>query len=308
MKNFRRFEGLVAAPFTPFANDFKLDTEKIPAYYEFLKKNGVTGAFINGSTGEGVSMTQREKQKQAEKWAESQKKDGGVRVINLVGGTSYEECIENAIISKELGLSAIAVIGPYYFKPSDENYLAEFVAKVGESVPEMPVYYYHIPVLTGVNIPMARFIARISAMLPNFVGIKYTHEDFMDFMTCLNFKDGAFDMLWGRDENMLPALSVGAKGAVGSTYNYAAPLYLKLIKEFEKGNLSEASRLQQLSINMITLLGKYGGMGTGKAFMKYVGIDCGGFRLPVKNLTSDSYKQFEKDVKALHMDDLFSKK
>lgn len=306
MKKFKKFEGLIAAPFTPFNKDFSLNTGIIPEYYGFLEKNGVSGAFINGSTGEGVSLTQKERQIQAEKWSDCQKKDGKVRVINLVGGTSYKECIENAIISKEYGLSAIAVIGPYYFKPSDENYLAEFVARVGESVPDMPVYYYHIPVLTGVNIPMAKFLPKVSSMLDNFAGIKYTHEDFMDFMSCINYQNGAYDMLWGRDENMLPALSVGSKGAVGSTYNYAAPLYLKLIEEFSKGNLSEAARLQQLSINMISLLGKYGGMGTGKAFMRYVGIDCGEFRLPVKNLTSESYRLFEKDVKGLEIDKLLS--
>ncbi len=306
MKIHKRFEGLVAAPFTPMNKSGNLNLGLVPEYYSFLKKNGVTGAFINGSTGEGVSLTQKEKQLHTEKWAESYRNDGTVRVINLVGGTSYKECIENALFSYNAGIYAIAVIGPYYFRPADENYLAEFVAKVGEAVPDMPVYYYHIPVLTGVNIPMARFIKKISEMLPNFAGIKYTHEDFMDFLTCLNYDNKAFEMLWGRDENILPALSLGAKGAVGSTYNYAAPLYNKLIQEFNLGNLEEAGRLQQLSVNMITLLGKYGGMGTGKAFMKYVGLDCGEFRLPVKNLDSVSYSLFEKDVKALGIDNLFS--
>ncbi|HUX96207.1 MAG TPA: dihydrodipicolinate synthase family protein [Bacteroidales bacterium] len=308
MKIHKRFEGLVAAPFTPMNKSGNLNLSMVPEYYSFLKKNGVAGAFINGSTGEGVSLTQKENQLHAEKWAESYKKDGTVRIINLVGGTSYKECIENALFSYNAGIYAIAVIGPYYFKPSDENYLAEFVAKVGEAVPDMPVYYYHIPVLTGVNIQMARFIARISEMLPNFAGIKYTHEDFMDFLTCLNYKNKAYEMLWGRDENILPALSLGAKGAVGSTYNYAAPLYNKIIREFNQGNLEEAGRLQQLSINMIMLLGKYGGMGTGKAFMKYVGLDCGEFRLPVRNMDSKSYSLFEKDVKALGIDYLFSVK
>ena len=148
---------------------------------------------------------------------------GKIRVINLVGGTSYQECIENAIFSEEAGLSAIAVLAPYYFKPGNDVQLAEFVARVGESVPEMAVYFYHIPVLTGVSMPMAGFLRRITDMLPNFAGIKYTHEDFMDFFTCLNYQGGAYDMLWGRDECMLSALVLGCKGAVGSTCNYAAP-------------------------------------------------------------------------------------
>lgn len=66
----------------------------------------------------------------------------------MVGGTSYQECIENAIFSYEAGLSAIDIVAPFYYKPADVNQLVEFVALIGESVPEMPVYFYHIPVLT----------------------------------------------------------------------------------------------------------------------------------------------------------------
>jgi N-acetylneuraminate lyase len=308
MNKFKRFEGLIAAPFTALDRKGNLNPEIVPEYYNFLKNNGVVGAFINGSTGEGVSLTQKEKQQHTEKWAECFKKDNSVQVINLVGGTSYKECIENAIFSYESGISAIAVSGPYYFKPADENYLAEFVARVGESVPDMAVYYYHIPVLTGVNLPMSRFISKISGMLPNFAGIKYTHEDFMDFMTCLNYNDGAYEMLWGRDENLLSALAIGARAAVGSTYNYAAPLYNKIIEAYYEGRMEDARKLQQLSINMISLLGKYGGIGTGKAYMKYIGLDCGEFRLPVKNMDLKMYSSFVEEVKSLGIDDLFSVK
>ncbi len=306
MFRIQKFDGLVAAPFTPMDKDFNLNTDLIPEYYNFLEKNGITGAFINGTTGEGPSLTQKEKQLQAEKWAGCFRSGGKVRIINLVGGTCYSECIENAVFSFEAGLSAIAIVAPYYFKPVEVNQLADFCTRIGEAIPRMPVYFYHIPSLTGVNLPMSGFLEKISAMLPNFAGIKYTHEDFMDFQSCLNFREGAYDILWGRDENLLPALAVGATGCVGSTYNYAAPLYHKLVTEFNRGNISEARRLQQLSIEMIKLLMKYGGLAAGKAFMKYVGLDCGEFRSPVKNMTYGMYDDFVKDVEALKIGDLFS--
>jgi len=302
-----RFEGLVAAPFTPMDKQGNIEYDMIGTYYDFLENNGVIGAFINGSTGEGPSLTQKEKQRQAEKWAEPLKAGGKVRIINLVGGTSYRECIENAIHSKECGLSAIAILAPYYFKPACPGLLAEFCTRIGESVPGMPVYFYHIPVLTGVNVPMYGFLERISEMLPNFAGIKYTQEDLMDFMKCLNYKDGRYDMLWGRDECLLPALVTGCRGAVGSTYNYAAPLYLKLIEAFNAGNINEARRLQHLSVSMVSLLDKYGGMAVGKAFMKYVGLDSGACRLPVTNMQEGRYAAFVEDVKSLGIDKLFSK-
>jgi len=308
MLKFNKYEGLVAAPFTPMDRNGDLNTSLVPGYYKFLEKNGIVGAFINGSTGEGPSMTRKEKQKQVTAWADCHKAGGKMRLINLVGGTSYGECIENAHFSREAGMDAIAIVAPYYFKPADDSALAEFVAKVGESVPDMPVYFYHIPVLTGVTMPMIGFLKKISSMLPNFAGIKFTHEDLMDFLSCLNYENGKYDMLWGRDECILSALVLGCKGGVGSTYNYAAPLYYALIRAFNDGNLAEARKLQQKSVDMIGLLGKYGGMSAGKAYMKYVGLDCGIFRTPFRNMTDKMFEEFRKDVEELNMSALFSKK
>lgn len=301
-----KIEGLIAAPFTPMNKNGEVNFDQIPNYFKFLEKNGLAGAFINGSTGEGVSLSQKEKAKITKTWVAQKQKGDGLKIINLLGGTSYVECIEAAQMSAELGTDAIAILAPYYFKPGNAGQLAEFCAKIAEAVPEMPVYFYHIPVLTGCSVPMFDFLKAASPMIPNLAGIKFTHEDFMDFQTCLNFENGKFDMLWGRDENLLSALVLGARGGVGSTYNYATPLYLQLIKAFDEGNLPLARKMQQLSIDMIRLLGKYGGIATGKAFMKYVGMDCGEFRLPIKNMSEDRFEAFKKDVKALNMEDLFS--
>ena len=302
-----KIEGLIAAPFAPMFPNGELNIDQIPAYYDFLIKNEVVGAFINGSTGEGVSLSQKEKEKITEAWTAQNKKKKGLKVINLVGGTSYAECIDSARASAAMGVDAIAVLAPFYFKPGSAKALAEFCAKVAESVPEMPVYFYHIPVLTGCNVSMLDFLQEADAMIPNLVGVKYTHEDFMDFLSCMSFKEGKYDMLWGRDENLLSALVIGARGGVGSTFNYAAPLYHHLIRAYDEGNLAKARKLQQQSIDMIRLLGKYGGIATGKAYMRYVGLECGEFRLPVKNMSEGARQLFEKDVKALNMEGLFSK-
>jgi N-acetylneuraminate lyase len=302
-----KFEGLIAAPFTPMNEKGEVVYERIPAYYNFLKQNKVVGAFINGSTGEGVSLTQKERMKTAEQWVAAAKADPSVKIINLAGGTSYMECIENAKHSAETGVDAIALLAPYYFKPSGAAQLAEFVARVAESVPQLPVYFYHIPVLTGCNVPMFDFLKEAAPAIPNLAGIKYTHEDFMDFQSCISFMDGKYDMLWGRDENLLSALVLGTRAGVGSTFNYAAPLYYKLIKAFDNGDLVLARQLQQKAIDMIRLLGKYGGIATGKAYMRYVGLDCGEFRSPVKNMSRDDYRKFTEDVKALEMKEEFSK-
>ena len=184
--------------------------------------------------------------------------------------------------------------------------LAKICEEIAAEVPDMPFYYYHIPVLTGVGFAMFDLLGAVDGKIPNFAGVKYTHEDFMDFLSCLHFQNGKYDMLWGRDENMLPALSLGAKGAVGSTFNYAAPLYYNLIDAFNKNDLKKAQQLQQQSIDIIRLLGKYGGIATGKAYMKIIGVDCGEFRLPVRNMTTEKFNSFKEDVEQVNFNSFCS--
>jgi len=295
-------QGLIAAPFTPMYPDGSLHLNLIPRYYRLLKTNGINGAFICGSTGEGVSMTAKEKMAVAEAWADATKDDPSFKVMTLLGGTCLTECMELARHAETIGLYAVSFTAPFYFKPANVEMLTQACIAVAETVPEMPFYYYHIPVLTGVDFPMIELLKKIDGKLPNFSGIKYTHEDFMDFLSCMHFNGGKYDMLWGRDENMLPALSLGAKAAVGSTFNYAAPLYHDLIEAFHKGDLEKAQRLQQQSIDMIRLLSRYGGIATGKAYMRRIGLDCGQFRLPVANMTEAQWTAFQRDVDVLGFD------
>lgn len=304
----KELEGLIAAPFTPFYSDGSLNLSVIPEYYKMLKSNKVTGAFICGSTGEGASMSTSEKKYVAEAWAKCTADDQNFTLMTLVGGTSLTDCKELALHAKEVGLDAVSFTAPYYFKPASVEMLAASCIEVASVVPDMPFYYYHIPVLTGVNYQMFDLLNAIDGKIPNFAGIKYTHEDFMDFLSCIKYKNGKYQMLWGRDENMLPALSLGTKASVGSTFNYAAKLYYDLISAFQKNDLKLASEYQQKSIEMIKLLGKYGGISTGKAYMKLIGIDCGKFRLPVKNMTDEDFELFKNDTESIDFSTFASKK
>ena len=299
---FDHIKGLVAAPFTPFTPEGELNTKVIPDYYRLLKKNKVIGAFICGSTGEGPSLTLDEKKAVFRAWALATSHDHEFKVIAFLGGTSIPECQLLASYAREQGLYATAFTAPYYFKPADLEALILTCAEVARVAPDLPFYYYHIPVLTGVHFSMFPFLVQLQDRIPNFVGIKYTHEDFMDYMACLNYRNQKYNMLWGRDENYLAACAVGAQGAVGSTYNYAAPLYHHLQDAFDQNNFDQARQWQLTSIEMIKLLGKYGGIATGKAYMKLIGLDCGPCRLPVKNLDQTAWNSFQTDVKTIQFE------
>jgi N-acetylneuraminate lyase len=289
-----KITGLVAAPFTPMHADGQLNLDLIPQYARFLVHNGVKGAFVGGSTGEGVSLSFAEKQALLMAWGAVDEPE--LQKIMLVGGTSQTESIELARLAEQHGFDAIAVLAPYYFKPATVDLLVEFCVGIGEAVPAIGLYFYHIPALTGAALPMIDFLTKIDGRLPNFRGIKYTHNDLMDYRRCLRFGDGKYDLLWGWDEIFISAMAMGARGAVGSTFNYAAPVYQELMAAFDSGDLIRAQAMQDKSIEIVRLLGKYGGIATGKAFMRAVGLDCGTFRLPVANMTAEQYQHFLAEV------------
>ena len=97
----------------------------------------------------------------------------------------------------------------------------------------------------------------------------------MDYSRCRDFQEGRFNILFGRDEILLAALALGATGAVGSTYNFMAPIYHRVIESFNAGDLDAARNYQSLAIRIIALMSQRGGLPAGKAMMKMAGLDCG---------------------------------
>ena len=132
--------------------------------------------------------------------------------------------------------------------------------------------------------------------IPNFAGIKFTHENLMDYSQALDMGGDRLNVLFGRDEILLSALVVGARGAVGSTYNYSAPIYSRTIRAFNSGDLAEARKQQAIAVKYIELLVQYGGLPAGKAMMKMIGIDCGPVRLPLRPLNSDRYASLQAEL------------
>ena len=106
----------------------------------------------------------------------------------------------------------------------------------------------------------------------------------MDYANARAFAGGKDALLFGRDEILLAGLGFGAAGAVGSTYNFAAPLYLGLMRAFAAGDLETARREQARAREFIGVLHRHGGLVAGKAAMKFIGLDCGSVRLPLRTV------------------------
>ncbi len=244
--------GLVAAPPTPFTADDQLDLDAVQPLAEHLHHQGVIGVFVNGSTGEGVSLTMDERQEHAAEWRRVL--PSGMKLFVHTGHNSLPEARRLTRHAAEIGADAAAAIAPGFFKPANEEQLAEWCARIGADAPDLPFYLYHVPGRSGVNLNVPLLLHHTAERLPNLAGVKYTHEDLAEYQETLRLDHGKYDVLWGRDQMLLGALATGAEGAVGSTYNIAAPLNRKIIAAFEQGDLTTARDLQAQAIRMVNAM------------------------------------------------------
>lgn len=303
----QKLSGLIAAPFTAFDANGELNLPIIEKQAEFLVRNGVNGVLVGGTTGECGSLTIEERLTITERWCEVTKGIENFPVIAHVGHSCLKESQILAEQAEKVGASAVAALAPYYFKPDSVEVLVEHCREIASSAPNLPFYYYHMPSMTGVAIPVIEFLRAVGDKIPNFAGVKFTYEDMFDFGMSLEFDNRKYDILCGRDESLLAGLALGAVGAVGSTYNYMNPIYLEVVKQYEKGNMLAAQIAQEKVRQVIDLLPKFGGLTAGKAMMKMVGVDCGDVRLPLSKISNRKYEEFQNELEKVGFFDFCSR-
>jgi N-acetylneuraminate lyase len=292
----RPLSGLIAAPHTAFKRDGSLNLAVIERQAALLDRNGVAGAFVCGTTGEGSSLTAAERLKVATRWRAA--KPERLALIMHVGHPSLQESIAFARHAARIKADAIAAIAPSFFKPARVEELVAYCAAIAAAAPGLPFYYYHMPAMTGVNFSAVSFLKLSATRIPTLAGIKFTHEDLMDFAAASTFAGDRYNLMFGRDEILLAGLSLGATSAVGSTYNFAAPLYRKIIRAFKAGDLAAARRGQLQAIAMIEVLNAHGGLAAGKAVMGLIGLDCGPVRLPLRALDAEEIGRLRAGLEA----------
>ena len=290
-------QGLVAATFTPMHGDGSLNTDLIPSLVEHLVEQGMAGMYVLGSTGEGPSLTFEERCTVAEAFVKAAA--GRLPVIVQVGGESLAQARRLAAHAQDVGADAISAVSPMYFKPDSVETLAASMAEVASGASSLPFYYYHIPAATGLTASMVEFLKLGAERIPTLRGIKFTSTNVFEFQSCVEFAGDRFEILWGLDEMLNCGLSAGASAGVGSTYNFAAPTYQRILAAFAKGDLEEVRRHQSRSQALVRAFLPYGPRSAQKAIMSMVGLDCGPTRLPVAAMTDSATAALRDELEAI---------
>ena len=279
----KKMTGIFPALVTPYDSQGKLDTDRVQALVERLQKQGVSGFYVGGSTGESYLLRMDERKKMLE--AVKEAADPDLDIIANIGMLATEQSVELAGHAQKVGVSAISSVPPFYFSFTMEEYY-RYYEDLADSV-DVPVLIYNIPAMSGVSFStenLERFLSN-----EKILGLKHTSYDLFQLQRLIQLYPDK-TIFAGHDELFLSALSVGVRAGIGSTFNVMAGKFIEMIRMFEEKRMEDALKIQGEVNAVVEVLCKVGVFKGVKEILKLQGMDCGDCRKPFEPLDENAKK------------------
>lgn len=282
-----KFKGLFSALLTPFNEDGSINFDSLEKLVEFNLKNEIDGFYVGGSTGEGLLLSPEERMQVFECVKKANK--GRATLIAHVGTICTLDAIKMAKKAEELEYDAISAVAPYYYGFTLDAVLGYYNDIVNST--SLPMIIYNFPNSGGFS--LTKEIANKLFENEKFIGIKHTSGD---MFTLNQFKtlDREIVVYNGFDETLLAGLSMGADGAIGSTYNFMGKKFKKIMNCFNSGEIETAKALQNEANEIICEMIKYGVFQSEKAILTEMGIDMGQCRPPFMPISDECRASMKK--------------
>lgn len=281
-----RFGGIIPALITPYQHDGEVHERSLVRIVREAMDAGVDGFYVGGSTGEAFLLTYRERTRLFEIVVDEVA--GACPVICHVGAVGTREAVELGLHARSCGADAVSAVPPFYYAFSLDEIKAHYIA-IADAV-ELPLILYNFPALTGVTLDSAT-VGQLFAH-PWISGIKHTSPDLYQLERMKSAHPG-LSILNGHDEVFLASLALGADGAIGSTYNFMADVFIRMRRLYECGDTAGAYSLQQRANRIISTLQQVGVFRGIKHILEGRGIECGGCRAPFRTLTESERRAID---------------
>ncbi len=284
-----RFEGIYPAVLTPFSGP-SVNLDAFAALLDRLYKAGVDGVYAGGNTGEWYLQTLEERRRVIRSAVELSRGRG--RVIAHVGCAATADAVALAREAERSGADAISSLPPYISKWSAAE-IAHYYRRLS-SATALPCFVYYFPALTGSNCGPSFFDAMRE--LPNIRGFKFTDMNLYELGLMAERAPADFTILNGHDQVLLPALTMGAHGGIGSFYNVMPEAFVGLYRSWRAGDVN-CARAKQAEINRAIEIVKRRRLVPSLRFLlRRQGLDCGASREPTLPLDAAEETALEAEL------------
>ncbi|XP_013192154.2 N-acetylneuraminate lyase [Amyelois transitella] len=292
--------GLVPPVFTALNEDYSINYSIIPTYAKYLADAGIKAVLVGGTTGEHMSLQVQDRKRLISEWVKIGK-PLGIHIQVQIGGTAFPYVLELAKYCQDVGADSLLTLPELYFKPSSVDDLVFYVEQISKAAPKLPVLYYHIPSMSKVELDMPAFVAAATARVPNFKGIKYTHNDLsVGAQVLRTLKEGQVVFL-GADTLLAPAALLGIRSSIGTTFNLFPRLASEILQAVERKDVEKARTLQEKlckAVEAHVVEGDW--VPIMKAGMEIVtGLRMGPPALPQRPISAEAKKRIQTKLRAL---------
>lgn len=272
------FTGACTALVTPFLNQ----QVNYPMAEQLLRRQmdaHIPAVVLAGTTGESATLSDEEK---LELFRRGVRLSGGAcKIIAGTGSNHTAHAVELSKAAEACGVHALLVVSPYYNKATPSGLVAHYRA-IAEAV-SLPIIVYNVPSRTGVDIPVS--VYKALSGIPNIVGVKEASTDITKISRIRLACGNSFSVWCGNDDQAAAAIALGARGVISVLSNVLPEQTQALALAALAGDFDTAGELQSTLLPLTDLLFCEVNPIPVKAALRCMGLDVGGCRLPLTELS-----------------------
>jgi len=278
MSDTNRLTGIFTPNIVPLDAKGEINEPELRQYVDWLIERGVHGLYPNGSTGEFTRFTAEERRRIVEIMADQAA--GRVPILAGAAEANSRETIKACEHYHGLGVKAVAIVSPFYYKLTAAGVYAYF-KEIADNSP-IDVTLYNIPMFASpIEVPTVR---RLAEECPRVVGIKDSSGDLPNMMRMIAEVRPIrpdFSFLTGWDAALMPMLLIGCDGGTNATSGIVPEITRKLYDLTIASRLDEARDLQYRLLKLFDSMIYSAEFPEGfRAALRLRGIDVGIGRQP----------------------------
>jgi len=281
------FTGSSVAIVTPF-RDGKVDYKKLGELIDFQIAAGTAAITINGTTGECSTMTLEESTAMIDFCVKHV--NSRVKVIAGTGSNDTHSALFLSQSAEKSGADALMMVSPYYNKTTQRGLVKHFTF-LADRV-HLPIIVYNVPARTGMTFAAETYIEL--SKHPNIIGAKEASGDFTLIATTLAACSDDFFFWSGNDEDIVPMMSLGAKGVISVLANIVPDIVAKMTKHCLESNFRQGAELQLKYFDLIRKIFIEVSPMPVKAALNLMGMDVGEPRMPLCDLEPQNLEKLKK--------------
>lgn len=286
------FTGAGVAIVTPFNSDETINYNKLDELLDYHCTHGTDAIIICGTTGESATMTEEEHM-QCVKFAIDRVK-GRIPVIAGTGSNCTRTAIDMSKEAADYGADGLLLVTPYYNKATQAGLIGHYTAVAKEA--KAPIIMYSVASRTGCNIEPAT-VAELVKNVDNIVAVKEASGNISQVAKIMALTDGNIDLYSGNDDQIVPMLSLGAKGVISVLSNVAPQETHDICEKFFNGDVKGSAALQLKALPLIEQLFCEVNPIPVKKAMQLMGVECGPLRMPLTDISKEHEQALAKAMK-----------